>query len=241
MASTSARPAAGPSRIATATARFSSMTGDESARAQHVVEADDLGPVGRRGVRRLGVHGGDRRLNRVRAEPSRRRAPARPAAMPSAICSPVPQRAILIVEQDQLARRRRARRAPRFVQQHQREQPERLGLRQQLDEQPAEPDRFAGQIVPRHRRAGGRRVALVEHQIDHAQHRVEPLGQLGLRRHLVGNARVADLAPSRARCAARASAPASETPARSPRSSGRRPRAASAPPARRARAPGGSR
>ena len=33
MASISARPAAGPSRIATATARFSSTTGDGSARA----------------------------------------------------------------------------------------------------------------------------------------------------------------------------------------------------------------
>ena len=47
--------------------------------------------------------------------------------------------------------------------------------------------------MPRHQRARGRRVALVEHEIDHAQHGVEPLGQLGPRRHLIRNARVADL------------------------------------------------
>ena len=46
----SARPAAGPSRIATATARFSSITGDGIRSQQHVVEADDLRPVGRGGV-----------------------------------------------------------------------------------------------------------------------------------------------------------------------------------------------
>ena len=41
------RPAAGPSRIATATARFSSMTGDASRSQQNVVQTDDLVPVGR--------------------------------------------------------------------------------------------------------------------------------------------------------------------------------------------------
>jgi hypothetical protein len=47
---------------------------------------------------------------------------------------PVPEGAVLILEQDQLARRRGARRAPGFLQQHQREQSDRLGLRQQVDE-----------------------------------------------------------------------------------------------------------
>ena len=63
-------------------------------------------------------------------------------------------------------RRRRARRAPRLVQQHQREQPDRLGLRQQLDEQPPEPDRLGGEIVPRERLAGRSGVAFVEDEID---------------------------------------------------------------------------
>ena len=93
---------------------------------QHVVEADDLRPVGRGGGRRLGVHRRDRRLNRVRADPPRRQRPLHePRALRDLI--PVPQRAVLIVEQDQLARRRRARRAPRFVQQHQRQQPSASG------------------------------------------------------------------------------------------------------------------
>ena len=51
----------------------------------------------------------------------------------------------------------------------------------------------ARQIVPRQRRAGRRCVSLVEDQVDHAQHRIEALGQLGRVRHLIGNARVANL------------------------------------------------
>src|SRR5438477_458785 len=52
----------------------------------------------------------------------------------------IPQRAVLIIEQNQLARRRGARGASRIVQQHQRQQSKRLWLqgRQQLDEQPAQ-------------------------------------------------------------------------------------------------------
>ena len=60
-------------------------------------------------------------------------------------------------------------------------------------EQPAEPDRLARQVGARQRLAGRCRVALVEDQVDHAQHAVEPLGSSAARRHLVGNARVADL------------------------------------------------
>ena len=56
-----------------------------------------------------------------------------------------------------------------------------------------EADPLGRQVVPRHGRARRCRVALVEDEVDHPQHRVEPLGQFGLRRHLVGNARVADL------------------------------------------------
>ena len=71
--------------------------------------------------------------------------------------------------------------------------PDRLGLGQQLHQQPAEPDRLAGQIVPRQRVAGRGGIPFVEHQVDDVQHGVEPLGQLGARRHLVRDPRVADL------------------------------------------------
>ena len=79
MASISARPASGPSRIATATARFSSTTGEGSRPHQHVVQADDLRPVRGRGVGRLGMHRRDRRLEGVGAEPARRQRPLAPA------------------------------------------------------------------------------------------------------------------------------------------------------------------
>ena len=53
----------------------------------------------------------------------------------------------------------------------------------------ASPDRSARVS----RSAGGRGVALVEHEIDHAQHRLQPLGQLGCAGDFVRDARVADL------------------------------------------------
>ena len=79
------------------------------------------------------------------------------------------------------------------MQQHQRQEPKGLRLRKELDEQPTQTDRLGGEIVPRQRGARRCGVALVEHEIDDAQHGVEPLRQLGPRRNLIGNARVADL------------------------------------------------
>ncbi len=105
----------------------------------------------------------------------------------------VPERAVLRVQQYQLAVRRGPRGAPRFVEQHQRQEPRRLGLGQQLDQEPSQPDRLAREIVPRQRGAGGREVSLVEHQVDHVEHRVEPVRQVGSRRHLIGDPRVPDL------------------------------------------------
>jgi hypothetical protein len=55
------------------------------------------------------------------------------------------------------------------------------------------PRRIASAERSGQRLARRRRVTLVEHQIDHPQHRIESRRQLGRRGHLVGNARVADL------------------------------------------------
>ena len=104
-----------------------------------------------------------------------------------------PERAVLLVEQHELAGRRRSRRAPRLVEQHQRQQPFRFGLGQQLDEQPHQADRFARKIVARQRGARRSRVPFVEHQIDHVENRVQAARQVGARRHLIRNARVTDL------------------------------------------------
>ena len=112
IASMSASPAAGPSRMATATARFSSTTGEGSARTQHVVEPDDLGPVGRGRGGGLGVHRRDRGLQRVGAEAARGQRPLHQRRCPPRSASRFQQRAVLVVEQDQLAGRPRcARRA----------------------------------------------------------------------------------------------------------------------------------
>ena len=64
------------------------------------------------------------------------------------------------------------------MQQHQRDQAG--GLRvagQQAVQQPAQPDRLVAQLRPYDVAAAGRRVPLVEHQVDHALHTGQPLGE----------------------------------------------------------------
>ena len=107
----------------------------------------------------------------------------------------VPQRAVLVGEQHEPPVGVDARVAPRVVQQHQREQPARLALlRHQLDQQAPEPDRLRAQLAPHERRAGGRRVALIEDQVDGGEHRGQPVRQLVLLGHAVGDPGVGDLA-----------------------------------------------
>ena len=66
-----------------------------------------------------------------------------------------------------------------------------------VGEEPAQQAReahpLAAEVAAHERVAGGGRVALVEDQIDHPQHAVQPLGQGVLARHRVGDARGADL------------------------------------------------
>ena len=242
MASTIARPAAGPSRIATATARFSSITGDVSALAQDAVQPDDLVPVGRRRGRRPrrglprsppGSHKGPRsprgqrpldqpRLPRRSARGPRASGPARRAGSIRPTGTTAPRAATPAA-----ASARAVRRASGSGSRSTSSRPSRI----------ASADRSC-RVSERARRSG---VALVEHQVDHAQHGVEPLRQFRLRSAPGTECARRGSLPSRGRSAAPASAPASETPARSLRSSGRRPRAASARSARPARAPDGSR
>lgn len=67
------------------------------------------------------------------------------------------------------------------------------GSGQQLDEQPSQTNRFGRQIVSRECRTRGRRIAFVEHQLNHAKDRIESVRQLDARRHFIRNPRVANL------------------------------------------------
>ena len=81
------------------------------------------------------------------------------------------------------------------MQEHQRQQPPNLGLvGHQLAQQPREPDRLAAQLGPHQPLALGRRVALVEDQIQHAENAAQPVGQLLVVGHPVRDPRVGDLA-----------------------------------------------
>ena len=66
-------------------------------------------------------------------------------------------------------------------------------LRHQHPQQPPETDGFGAEIRPYERSASGRRIALVEHQIDHSQHCVQPLRHILGVGHRIRNARIANL------------------------------------------------
>ena len=94
------------------------------------------------------------------------------SATPSAICARFQRERSWSSSSTTSPVGRRARGAARFVQQHEREQSDRLGLRQQLHQQPAEADRLGREIVRGSAtRPDDGRVALVEHQVDDVEHR----------------------------------------------------------------------
>ena len=99
----------------------------------------------------------------------------------------VPERAVLVVEQDELAAAE-AGGAARVVDEHEREQGVRFGfVGHQLDQGAAEADRVCGQVD------AAAAPALVEDQVDDREHGVEPLGQQVVGRDGKRYAGVADL------------------------------------------------
>src|SRR5437899_1754603 len=118
------------------------------------------------------MQGRDGGLQRIRSEAARRQC-ALDELDAFLYLLPVPFRAVLFLERDQLAPPggRRTGSASRVVQQHQREQPGRLRFRQQLDDQPAQPYRLGREI-------GAGEVALVEDEIDDVEDAGESLGEL---------------------------------------------------------------
>ena len=118
---------------------------------QHVVKSDDLAPVRGIGACRVGVHCRDRRLQRVRADAPGRELLARPA--------PTLRRSALDSSANDPGRSSRIELTGRRVRAARRDScssiiasnPDRLGLRQQLDEQPSEADGLAGEVEPHQR------------------------------------------------------------------------------------------
>src|SRR6266516_1075594 len=158
------------------------------------VERRDRRPVGVLGARGARVEGGDRRLQGVRPRTARR---ARPLVQRETLTHlrPIPAAPILRLEEHDLAVAGGAGLAPRIVEEHEGE--ERAELRrigQEPAEQAGEPDRLGAQLAPDERLAEGRRVALVEHQVGDHHHRLEPLREDVPGGHLVGDARLPDLA-----------------------------------------------
>ena len=79
----------------------------------------------------------------------------------------------------------RAGRPASVGQQHEGEQTGDLAVpRDQPVEHPREPDGLRGEVGAVQRRAGARRVALVEDEVEHVQDDAESLGPLGLRRQV---------------------------------------------------------
>ena len=93
--------------------------------------------------------------------------------------------------------------------------------RHELDEQASEADRLGDELAPHELVARGRRVALVEDEVDDGHHGVEALGQLVVVGHAVRDAARRGSSASRARAAAPSWRRARGTRARSPRSQAR--------------------
>ena len=139
-------PACGPSASATATARLSSTTGESGEPRELAVERGDLRPV----ARLVGVQRRDRRLHDVRAAAPQRERPVEHGP-PVGDLRRVPERAVLVGEQHEIAVAE-ARRAPRVVQQHHRQQAVHLRLvGHQLGERAPEPQRLGRQVAARPR------------------------------------------------------------------------------------------
>ena len=192
--STAARATSGPSTSARATARLRATTGVGVRARQLVVQRQHLAPVRLGGAHRIAVHGADRSLDLERARC------VAPQACPYQLLAlgdqlTAPPAAVLIGQQDDPPGGVDPRRLARLGQQQQGEQTRHLGLvRHQLGEQAGETDRLGAQVVAQQLVACRRRVALVVDQVGDGQHGAQPVGQLSVIGHAVGDVGVADLA-----------------------------------------------
>ena len=162
IAASAASPARGPSASPTATARLSRTTGLSVRRASSsyhsTICTQSVSPA-------VGASACSAAIAAwAWNSPSRSRARAAcRISTPSAIDRGVPPAAVLLGERHQPAVGGGAGRAAGVVEQHQGEQPRHLGVVDHGRELPGEPDRLGGEVDV----AG---VALVEDQVEHAQH-----------------------------------------------------------------------
>jgi hypothetical protein len=140
------------------------------------------------------VDGVDRRLQLVRAGTAERQAAAheRPALLQE---RGIPARAVLLGERDEVAGRSRARGPSRVREQHEGEEAEDLGLaRQEAVEHAPEADGLRAEVRADEPGPGRGRVALVEDEVDHGEHRAQARREVARVRHPVRDPGVADLA-----------------------------------------------
>src|ERR1700674_3985782 len=163
-------------------------------RLELVVELQDLPPVRRGRISCVGVHRVDRRLDLVwtglvalEALPD--------DGLPFGEEVTVPDGAVLVSEQDQVAVRRRAGGSPRPDQQHERKQAHALRfVGHELHQETSEPDGLRAELLTDQALPRTRRVTLVEDEIDDGQDGPNPAREIGLVRDAVRDARIADLA-----------------------------------------------
>jgi len=159
---------------------------------EQAVQRQDLRPVRVVGAGGFVMDRCDRRLDLISAHPAvrERRGQDRHAFGNRLL---VPRRPFLFGERDQLAVRSRPRRAPGIGQEHQREQPRRLGVaREHAMDGAGQPNRFAGEVAPLQSVADAARIAFVEDQVEHVQHRAQALGPLLAGGHAERDARRLD-------------------------------------------------
>ena len=180
----------------TATARFSSTTGERRDCAQaHRKSATIRGQSVSLAVRARAWQAAIAACRRVRPAGAAERLRPRERGEPAPDQQLVPARAVLIEQQDRLARGSDPGGRARCLDLHQRHEAVHLGLgRRKLGQDAAEPQRVLAQSGPHPVVAGGRGVALVEDEIDDLEHGREPCGQLLPAGHLEGHMRFGERA-----------------------------------------------
>ena len=174
-------------------ARLSATTGVGWNASELVVERHDLRPVGVGGGWRVGVDGLDGRLDLVRPGLVAAQAGANDG-VPLGDEIAVPGASILVGEADEVAGgvARAGRRA--WASSINASSPSASGSSGMSDtKQPREPDRLAAEVVAGEPPARRRDVPLVEHEVDHREHRAQPVRQLGVVGDAVGDVGGADL------------------------------------------------
>ena len=140
------------------------------------------------------MRAGDGCLELVRADPPERGGSFEYAqALVDAVA--VPERAVLVLEQDELPVGVDSRPPPRVLEEHEGEETERLGLVRHEDrEQLGEADRLVAQVVAHVIGSRGGRVALVEHEVEDGEHRPQALREQVVGRDAERDPRRPDLA-----------------------------------------------